>query len=129
MEFKIDTKDNYTILSPDATRLDVNLTDALRQKWEELTKSGRKNLIVDFYSLKTIEESALESLARLHETVYAQNQSLVFCRMNSDCLSFFKAKDLELVLNFAPTFEEAIDIVSMEILERELFSEEDEEME
>lgn len=125
MEFKIDTKTNYTVLSPVSTHLDVNLTASIRQKWNELTESGRKNLIVDFHTLKSMDESAPDNLAALHQTVYSQGQSLVFSRFNSEFLAILKSKELDLVLNIAPTMEEAVDIVSMEILERDLFNEEE----
>lgn len=124
MEFKIDTKTNYTILTPVANHLDAALTEAIRQKWTELTESGSKNLIVDLHNVVIADESAAALLGELHEAWYLEDQSLVFTNLQDSVIQTIRKQDEDNVLNIAPTFEEAVDIVSMEILERDLFGEE-----
>jgi len=126
MEFKIDTKPSYTVVTPVYDTLDAKLTEKLRQKWNELTQSGSLNLIVDLSHCTTAQQSTVTEMMDMHEEMYAQNQSLVFTNPPIQVLAVVKQFDEDHVLNMTPTMKEAIDIVSMELLERELFNEENE---
>ena len=123
MEFKIDTKPTYTVIAPETNILDANLTAAIRQKWKELTEKGSHNLIVDLHNCLAADENSTDTLVAFHEEVYNNNESLVFTNLKQDVINALKNKEADLIMNVAPTMKEAVDIVSMEILERELFDE------
>lgn len=124
MEFKIDTKPSYTSITPLSNQLDANLAEALRQKWTELANSGSANLIIDLAGCRAADEMALDLLTAFHTDVYASDHSLVWTNVSGEVLALLKLRELDLTLNIAPTMAEAIDIISMEILERDLFGEE-----
>lgn len=124
MEFKIDTKPTYSILTPLSVVLDAGLTESIRQKWEELTQSGSGNIIIDLSNCLSADENAGSLLAGLHEEVYSNGQSLVFVNISGPVTENFRNNEVTDLLNIAPTLIEAIDLVSMEILERDLFNEE-----
>jgi len=124
MEFKIDTKDTFTIIMPVSDKISANLTGALLQKCEEARQSGSKNFIVDLQHCEKIDTNAIPELITLHEESYSREQSLVFTGLNEKIISALKKDESDLLLNIAPKMIEAIDIISMEILERELMSEE-----
>lgn len=124
MEFKIDTKPTYCVVTPVTNLIDANLTAALRQKWKELAETGSRNLIVDLHNCMDAGTEGPDALIALHDEVYAANESLVFTQLQNRVLEALKLQEADLNLNLAPTLNEAIDIVSMEILERDLFSEE-----
>ncbi|MBL7717926.1 MAG: hypothetical protein JNL72_03750 [Flavipsychrobacter sp.] len=71
------------------------------------------------------DKNALTGLAELHEDCYSNEQSLVFTHVPQELLQALKAEELDSALNIAPQMIEAIDIVNMEILERDLFGEEE----
>lgn len=123
MEFKIDTKPSYTTITPVSNMLDANLTEAILQKWKELTESGSRNIIVDLRHCTSTDEKIEAKLVALHEEVYEARQSLVFVHLAGDLLAQLKGNEDEMLLNIVPTEEEAIDIISMEVLERDLFEE------
>jgi anti-anti-sigma regulatory factor len=124
MEFKIDTKPTYTVITPVDSSMDANMTAALRQKWKVLAESGSGNAIIDLSCCTAADESAFVQLGELHEEVYGNNQSIVFTNLQPAVWTVVKQKEADLLLNIAPTMQEAVDIISMEILERELFDEE-----
>jgi anti-anti-sigma regulatory factor len=124
MEFKIDTKPTYVQITPVYNHIDANLTAALRQKCNELTESGSQNIIIDLHNCLGADDISLNELPELHENFYASNRSLVFTNLSASLASIFKERELETMLNIAPTLAEAVDIISMEILERDLFGEE-----
>jgi anti-anti-sigma factor len=124
MEFKIDTKLSYTLIKPLFNHLDANLTDVIRQKWVELVSTGSQNLILDLEDVSGIDEEAIASMINLHEQLYSQHQSFVLTRVQNEVLPVLKKSGADLALHIAPRLEEAVDIISMDILERDLFNEE-----
>jgi anti-anti-sigma regulatory factor len=124
MEFKIDTKPDYVVVTPVSNELNASLTEALRQKWWDLNKSGSRNLIVDLHNCLTADSSCLAPLQELHSALYDSNHSAVFTNLTDTVAELMKEHGMDAVINIAPTTVEAIDIVRMEILERDLFNEE-----
>ena len=123
MEFKIDTKATYVIIMPMQQAIDAILADKLVQKVEELRQSGSNNFIVDLSLGAEIDAGAMERLLKLHVMCYEAGQSLVFGCVGEGLRRQVLALDEDRVLQLAPTLIEAVDIVSMEILERELMEE------
>jgi len=122
MEFKIDTKTTYTHITPIANVLDAKLTESIRQKWEQLRQRGSHNLIVDLQNCIEADKMSFGKLSELHKDLYSGGNSLVFTGLQDDIADELEKAYTE--LNIAPTMEEAVDIVNMEILERDLFNEE-----
>lgn len=121
MEFKIDTKRTYTHIMPVTERVDANLTGAIRQKWNNTGQSGSLNLIVDLQGINLIADNALEELRALQEDFKKNRQSIVFMGLPEQHASHFKQAGEEMSVNIVPSLAEAVDIVNMEILERDLF--------
>jgi anti-anti-sigma regulatory factor len=124
MEFKIDTKDTFTIIVPINEPISAKLTDAIEQKCGEMRQSGRKNYIVDFRECVDMDKTAVPGMIRLHENCYSNDESLVYTGISKSGINILKEDEADLLINIAPTMQEAIDIISMEILERDLFNEE-----
>ena len=124
MEFKIDTNSSYILITPISNHFDANLTASLRQKCRELTENGSQNFIIDLHNCLDADIKTLAPLAEMHEDFYSNEQSLVFTNIQPAVLQALKSQEITSVINIAPTVIEAVDIVSMEILERDLFNEE-----
>ena len=124
IEFKIDTKDTFTVITPVIPKIDANLTGALMEKCIQTRQSGSKNLIIELQHCKEIDKIIMPQLVKLHEDSYNQEMSLVFTGVKENIMSALKNDEIDLLINVAPRMDEAIDIISMEILERDLFSEE-----
>lgn len=125
MEFKFDTKTTYTIITPVADVLDVNLTENLEQKITSYNVEGANNFVVDLKNCSSADNKSFSKLAELHGWCYENARSLVFTGVCSAIMSDFQQYDMTESLNIAPTYEEAADIISMEILERDLMAEGD----
>ena len=124
MEFKIDTKDTFTTIIPLEKNLSAKMTGDLLDKCEEMRQRGSNNFVIDLQHCSEMEPEAIDGLVALHEDCYGNDQSLVFTAINENIMSLLKSNESDLLLNIAPKMEEAIDIISMEILERDLLSEE-----
>lgn len=124
MDFKIDTRDTFSVVTPVCDAITVNLADELRNTIDKMRQRGSHNFIIDLGECGTIEPDAGDALVELHEECYSMGNSLVFTAVRSKAMSVLKEKEIDQMLNLTPKMVEAIDIISMEILERDLFSEE-----
>lgn len=124
MEFKIDTKPVYTTIIPAADLLDANLAAAINAKCRELSGNGSHHFIIDLSECRDADASAFQGLSDLHEQCYNNGQSLVFTGISGAVSDRINDHALPQMLNITPTIAEAVDIISMEILERDLFNEE-----
>ena len=124
MQFKIDTKDTFTVITPLLERISANLTGTLVEKCLEMRQSGSNNLVIDLQHVGELDKTAIPDLVKLHEDSYSENQSLVLTQITEKVMATLKEDEADLLINIAPSMNEAIDIISMEILERDLFNEE-----
>lgn len=125
MEFKIDTNETYTLLLPQIPVLDASLAALMLEQTHQLAEEGTENFIFDMQQIESANEVGLTAMATLHERCYEEAHSLIFTGVLGPLLQQFKKERLHLVLNITPTLEEAIDMVNMEILERDLYNEEE----
>lgn len=125
MEFKIDAKDTYTVITPLCTTLDATMSALLSDKCRELAGNGSANFIVDLHTCQNAERACIDVLVAASADMYEAGHSLVFTNLPAALPGLIKEEDAIDMLNYAPTFIEAVDIISMEILERDLFNEED----
>lgn len=123
MDFKIDTKENYGLITPEYHTLNDILAEKLFEEIKKLQTSGTLNLIVDFEQITSSEANARNYLLEIHEHVYQNEGSLVFTGLNEALLKSIKKDQLHINLNITPTMIEAKDIINMEDLERALFNE------
>ena len=124
MEFKIDTRSNYTLIRPLSARLDAIMAAKLSEKCQDLSDGDGQNFLIDLDACQEAEEAAFETLATLHEECYAAGNSIVFTNVQDEVLTAMKEAQMNDAINIAPTEQEAVDLISMEILERDLFNEE-----
>lgn len=125
MDFKIDTRDTFSVITPVADEITVNLADELHLTIQKMRQSGSQNFIIDLQYCHNIQPEAIDGLIALHEESYSMGKSLVYTGVKGKTLAAIKQNETDLVINIAPKMIEAIDIISMEMLERDLFEEED----
>ncbi|MCB0541650.1 MAG: STAS domain-containing protein, partial [Bacteroidetes bacterium] len=81
------------------------------------------NFIIDMQQCSKTDNTSFPALAELHEDCYMNQRSLVFTGIQAPVLDALNENELAEMLNIAPTMQEAVDIISMEILERDLMNE------
>ena len=124
MDFKIDTKSTFTTIMPLEKEISAKLTGLLHDQCEQMRQSGSKNFIIDLQQSSEIDRAAIQGLVDMHEMCYGNGVSLVFTGVHERIIAVLKENETHLLINIAPSMIEAIDIVSMEMLERDLFNEE-----
>ncbi len=122
MNFKIDTKEKFTVITPQSEHFNANIAEAL---WEAATvgiDKERGNVIVNLQQILHSNATAMNDLASLQQHFHANKKSFVVCNVQPSITEIIKSEDLEETLNITPTESEAWDVVQMEEIERELMN-------
>jgi anti-anti-sigma regulatory factor len=123
MNFKIDTREKFTIITPVSDFFSDNLTAELIDIANSYLQK-RINLVINFKNVHSINEHAVQQIAALQQQVYEENLSFVLCELQPAVLSMFEKLELDDVINITRSETEAWDIVQMEEIERELLDDE-----
>ena len=123
MNFKIDTREKFTVITPISDFLSDNLTAeliALANGYEQ----NKINLVINFKNVAYINEQVIEQIAALQNEFYNNKLSFVICEIQQPVKIVLEKIEFDDMLNTAPTETEAWDIVQMEEIERELLDDE-----
>jgi anti-anti-sigma regulatory factor len=124
MEFKIDTKEKILVVQPQITGLDANLSARFTNEVSELPGLEGRNLILDMTLVEKADDNGIKAILTVYHQQYDSGMSCALTGLNSTLTNSIKEAD-ETVYNLAPTMLEAIDLVMMEDLERELMQDEE----
>lgn len=119
MNLKIDTRERFDIITLTSGNFDSGLAAQLTKQTQACRAAGR-SVIVCFTEVQEADPVALSSIGDIHEEMYADNFSFVLCGVQDGLKQSMQSLEQAEVLNITPTLAEAIDIVSMEEVEREL---------
>jgi anti-anti-sigma regulatory factor len=129
MNFKIDTKEKFTVVTPIVAHFSDNVAVDLVACCNEILQKEVKNVILNLQNVTTTHDVACETLTQLQQDFYEKNASFVICEMKPEIEDIFDNLELTDVLNITPSESEAWDIVQMEEIERELLDSDDIEFE
>lgn len=121
MNFKIDTREKFTIITPLMDFFSDNLTAELKELVSSYEQS-KINLIINFKNVTTINDQITEQIAAWQNEFYNNKLSFVICEIQQSVKNFLEEHAMDDALNIAPTETEAWDIVQMEEIERELLN-------
>ncbi len=125
MNFKIDTKEKFTVIE----LLDADLSDIMAVDLKTIClpflDAEISNVVVNMQAVVTIDSVIAQTIAHIHQQFYDNNVSFVICSISAAVKEVFKKEELDDVLNITPSESEAWDIVQMEEIERELLEGED----
>lgn len=123
MRVKLDTKEKFHVITLLETELTVNMTGDLDRTFRNCTQNPVKNIIVNLEQVTKMEPEAAQALCMLQQQSYEQNHSMVFCCIAKELENWLDEQELLELMNVTPTESEAMDIIQMEEIERELFGE------
>lgn len=120
MNFKISTREKFHVITIDELVFYANMTDKLRELFNEVTQNDVKHIILNLKNVQLIDPAAADFLFAEQQKFYENNCSFVVCEMQPAVKEALKDKEWFELLNTTPTESEAWDIVQMEEVEREL---------
>lgn len=120
MKFTIDKHEKYVLIKLDESKLNSLVSPQLKSELILMNTEGKRNIILDLSAVKYSDSSGLSSLLVGHRLCKNAEGSFIITGINENLERLVTISQLENVLNIAPTIEEAIDLIFMEEIEREL---------
>jgi anti-anti-sigma regulatory factor len=134
MQFKIDTKERFQVVTVQESFLSATMAEQLsHQLTPYLQYVGTNdhdhpnppaNIVLVLSEVADLENKAAETLVELQQEFYDHNASFVICHLQPSIENRLDELGLLEVMNVTPTESEAWDIVQMEEIERELLGDE-----
>ena len=126
MKLKRDTKEKFTVLTPEESIISANMTEDI-DKLCAYASYPIPHLVVNMKMVNEMDREAAEKFTQLQQQFYEKNCSLVICELQPSVEAVFEDQHLLELMNITITESEAWDIVQMEEIERELLSDFDAE--
>ncbi len=120
MKFTVDKHEKYVTFKLEETNLNSLIAPQLKSELVLLNSHGVKNIILDLTSVKNSDSSGLSSILSGHRLCKGCEGSFVVCGSSEHLTRLLEITKLDSVLALVPSEEEAIDIIFMEEIEREL---------
>jgi len=124
MQVKTNTKERFHVITVTDPALTADMAAELSDLLLAYLQNDVKNLILNLKELQSLDEIAAERLVKLQQNFYEKNSSFVICELQKPVEDFLDNVNLLEVMNTTPTESEAMDIVQMEEIERDLLDEE-----
>jgi anti-anti-sigma regulatory factor len=121
MNLKLDTKEKFHVIKVLDQTLYANMTETLIETFRNCTQTDVKNVIINLEEVARMDKETALALVNLQQASYEDNHSLVFCCLQKDLEEWLDKEEILEVMNVTPTESEAMDIVQMEEIERDLF--------
>ena len=121
MQVKTDTKEKFHVITVIGGTLSADMAAELSDLLHPYLQNDVKNVILNLKELQSLDEIAAEKLVKLQQNFYENNCSFVVCEIQEPVEDFLDSVNLLEMMNTTPTQSEAMDIVQMEEIEREMF--------
>ncbi|HET9826018.1 MAG TPA: STAS domain-containing protein [Chitinophagaceae bacterium] len=120
MEVKIDTKENFHVITLPAASLSATMTEELSDRLLSYLGNNIRNIVLNLAHIQSLDNLSAETLVKIQQKFYENNASFVICELQPKVEEFLDNHHLLELMNITPTESEARDIVQMEEIEREL---------
>jgi anti-anti-sigma factor len=127
MRVKTDTKERFTVITPEESALTANMAAFWLDSLREYLSKPVPHLIINMSDVRKMDLETGGKLAELQQEFYERNCSLVVCCLQEQVEKTLDEEGLLEIMNVTPTESEAWDIVQMEEIERELMGEFDDD--
>lgn len=120
MNFEIEKKDNYAVVKVKAEKLDSQISPSLKSELVVLNADEFKNIIIDLSDTRYCDSSGLSAILVANRLCKNSNGSFVLCGLQRSVSKLISISQLDTILNITPTFEEAVDLLALESIEKDL---------
>lgn len=129
MDFKIDTKEKFHVITLPGPQIPASMTAEMSDRLLSFLQNDVKSVVLNMEEIVEMGVPVAETLVKVQQRFYEKNASFVVCALQPGVENFLEDSDLLEMMNSTPTQSEAWDIVQMEEIERELMDGEDFEVE
>jgi len=120
MKFTVDKHEKYVLVKLNESKINSLVTPQLKSELILINAEGQRNIILDLSQVKFADSSGLSSLLVGHRLCKNAEGSFIMVGLNDAVSRLVTISQLDTVLTIVPTVDEAIDLVFMDEIEKEL---------
>jgi anti-sigma B factor antagonist len=122
MDYTTEKHEKYIVLKLKDDKLNDLISSQLKVRFEELHNDGERNIILDLTRVNYCDSSGLSAILMGNKLCKNAFGSFVLCGLNVNVQRVITISQLDKVLLICPSLQEAIDLVFMDEIERELLN-------
>jgi len=111
MDFKKEKKNNFTLVTILAEKVDTNIAPVLKAEFVLDSSNGEKNMLLDFSACRYIDSSGLSAILVANRLCKNAGGKLVLTGLQSAVERLIIISQLDSVLNIAYTMEKAKELL------------------
>lgn len=123
MKSRIEKNERYTIFTINEKNLTSHNSSDLKSEIAILVAEGNTSILLNLSEIEFMDSSGLGALLSAKRTTKENNGFLILYGLNESNYNLIRIAKLDKVLLIAPTEKEAIDLLILEELERDLSAE------
>lgn len=120
MKFSVDKHEKYILIKLNEGKLNSLVSPQLKSELILTNTEGQRNIILDMSGVKYVDSSGLSSLLVGHRLCKNSDGLFILTGINDAVSRLLTISQLDSVITIVPKVEEAIDLIFMEEIEREL---------
>jgi anti-anti-sigma factor len=120
MKFTVDKHEKYVLIKLNENKLNSLISPQLKSELILTNTEGQRNVILDLSNVKYSDSSGLSSLLVGHRICKNAEGAFILTGINENIARLITISQLENILTIVGTVDEAIDLIFMEEIEKEL---------
>lgn len=120
MKFTVDKHEKYILIKLNEAKLNSLVSPQLKSELILTNTEGQRNIILDMSNVKYADSSGLSSLLVGHRLCKNADGVFVLTGINEAVSRLVTISQLDNVITIVPKVEEAIDLIFMEEIEKQL---------
>lgn len=120
MNFEVKNEDKYTLVTSKVEKLDSLNAPDLKSELVMMNKNGVRNIIINLDETRYCDSSGLSAILVGNRLAKNSGGTFVVTGLQASVKKLISISQLDSVLNITPTVSEAVDLVMMEEVERDL---------
>jgi anti-anti-sigma factor len=120
MKFEIEQKEKVVVVRSNVEKLDALHSPELKSEFVVLAGNGNKNIVLDLSASRYCDSSGLSAVLVGNRLCRDNGGTFVLCGLQDAVAKLVSISQLDSVLKITPTVSEAIDLVYMEDVERDI---------
>jgi anti-sigma B factor antagonist len=120
MKFTVDKHEKYVLIKLNESKLNSLISPQLKSELILTNTEGQRNIILDLSAVKYSDSSGLGSLLVGHRICKNAEGTFILTGINENVARLITISQLDNVLTIVGTVDEAIDLIFMEEIEKEL---------
>ncbi|TAE35912.1 MAG: anti-sigma factor antagonist [Sphingobacteriales bacterium] len=120
MKFTVDKHDKYVIIKLNESKLNSLISPMLKSELILFNTEGQRNIVLDLSNVKHVDSSGLSSLLVGHRLCKNTDGVFILTGLNDATNKLIALSQLETIITIVPKVTEAIDLIFMEEIEKEL---------